>query len=578
MTESPLVDSGFAVPAFSLRDDLISCLNKAMAFLTAVASLRFPSTNNQLRTSSNPRNQATIQDGRVTVQQVQGRQGQSYSGTGYKSNATSSRGNNASGQARVVKCYNCQGEGHMARQCINLKRLRNAAWYKDKAMLVEAHKDGIILDEEQLAFLADPGVPDGQAVQSIIPNNAAFQTKDLDTYDSDCDDISNAPPPPPAKKEHPAKDTEYHHCHKTRQEEELSSIFGRVEEEQSQCIWHISHINKKRIEKLHHDRLLELIDDESFDVCISCISGKMARKPFTHASERADDLLGIIHSDVCGPFRTTSRKGANYYITFTDDFNQGSKYLSQEFLDHLRCRGIISQLTPPYTPQYNGVSERRNRTLLDMVRSVMSLTTLPMSFWSYALEFAARILNMVPTKKVNKTPYEMWHGKVLNLSYLKVWGCEALVKRDTSNKLESRSIKCIFVGYLKEIIGYYFYYPLENKIFVARYAEFFEINLIKQEASGSTLEAMNAKMQSMKDNQVWNLVDLPPNCKTVRSKWLFKKKTNMDGNIHTYKARLVAKGFTQTYGVDYEETISPVTDIKAIRILIAIAAYYDYEI
>ncbi|GKG02581.1 hypothetical protein Tco_0310217, partial [Tanacetum coccineum] len=66
------------------------------------------------------------------------------------------------------------------------------AWYKDKAMLAEAQEAGQILDEEQLAFLADPGVPDGQAVQTIIPNNAAFQTKDLDTYDSDCDDISNA--------------------------------------------------------------------------------------------------------------------------------------------------------------------------------------------------------------------------------------------------------------------------------------------------------------------------------------------------------------------------------------------------
>ncbi|GJZ24998.1 integrase, catalytic region, zinc finger, CCHC-type containing protein [Tanacetum coccineum] len=121
MTESPIVDSGFAVPVFSPGDDPIACLNKAMAFLTAVASSRFPTTNNQLRTSSNPRNQATIQDGRVTVQQVQGRQGQNYSGTTYKSNATNSRGNTTSGQARVVKCYNCQGEGHMARQCTQPK-------------------------------------------------------------------------------------------------------------------------------------------------------------------------------------------------------------------------------------------------------------------------------------------------------------------------------------------------------------------------------------------------------------------------------------------------------------------------
>ncbi|GJR93774.1 retrovirus-related pol polyprotein from transposon TNT 1-94 [Tanacetum coccineum] len=183
----------FVVPVFSPGDDPIACLNKAMAFLTAVASSRFPSTNNQLRTSSNPRNQATIQDGRVltVVQQVQGRQGQNYSGTTYKGNATSSRGNTTSGQARVVKCYNCQGEGHMARQCTQPKRPRNAAWYKEKAMLAEAQEAGQILDEEQLAFLADPGIPADQ-VQTIIPHNAAFQTEDLDTYDSDCDDLSTA--------------------------------------------------------------------------------------------------------------------------------------------------------------------------------------------------------------------------------------------------------------------------------------------------------------------------------------------------------------------------------------------------
>nr|GEV05448.1 hypothetical protein [Tanacetum cinerariifolium] len=141
-------------------DDPIACLNKAMAFLTSVAFLRFPSTNNQLRTSSNTRNQATIQDGRVTVQQVQGRQRQSYVSTGYKSNATSS------------------GE------------TMNATCYKDKAMLAEAQEARKFLNKEQLIFLTDPGVLNGQAIQTIISNNAAFQTKDLDTYDSDCDDIS----------------------------------------------------------------------------------------------------------------------------------------------------------------------------------------------------------------------------------------------------------------------------------------------------------------------------------------------------------------------------------------------------
>ncbi|GJR31844.1 retrotransposon protein, putative, ty1-copia subclass [Tanacetum coccineum] len=80
------------------------------------------------------------------------------------------------------------------------------------------------------------------------------------------------------------------------------------------------------------------------------------------------------------------------------------------------------------------------------------------------------------------------------------------------------------------------------------------------------------------DNMVWVLVNLPPNCKIVGSKWIFKKKTDMDGIVHAYKARLVAKGYTQLYGVDYKETFSPVADIRAIRILISIAAYYDYEI
>nr|GEX89901.1 retrotransposon protein, putative, Ty1-copia subclass [Tanacetum cinerariifolium] len=241
-----------------------------------------------------------------------------------------------------------------------------------------------------------------------------------------------------------------------------------------------------------------------------------------------------------------------------------------------------------------------------------------------------------------------------------VWGCETLVKRDTPDELQQRSVKCIFIGYPKETMGYYFYFSPENKIVVARYAEFFEKNLITQEVnrravdlkeiqnedtspseitseipmevegfeppqeevisirrserthrapnclclyveveehslgdlneltsykatmldseSNKWINAMNAKIQSMIDNMVWVLVNLPPNCKIVGSKWIFKKKTDMDGIVHTYKARLVAKGYTQLYGVDYEETFSPFAGIRAIRILISIAAFYDYEI
>ncbi|GJZ04567.1 retrotransposon protein, putative, ty1-copia subclass [Tanacetum coccineum] len=91
-------------------------------------------------------------------------------------------------------------------------------------------------------------------------------------------------------------------------------------------------------------------------------------------------------------------------------------------------------------------------------------------------------------------------------------------------------------------------------------------------------EAMKSEIQSMYDNQVWNLVDTTPGLKIVGCKWIFKKKTDMDGKVHTYKARLVAKGYTQTHGIDYEETFSPVAKIKSIRIMLAIAAFHDYEI
>jgi hypothetical protein len=89
----------------------------------------------------------------------------------------------------------------------------------------------------------------------------------------------------------------------------------------------------------------------------------------------------------------------------------------------------------PGTPQWNGVSERRNRTLLDMVRSMMSQTDLPLSFWGYALETVTFTLNRVPTKSVERTPYEMWTAKRPSLSFLKVCGYEAYVKHLMSNKL-----------------------------------------------------------------------------------------------------------------------------------------------
>ena len=99
---------------------------------------------------------------------------------------------------------------------------------------------------------------------------------------------------------------------------------------------------------------------------------------------------------------------------------------------------------------------------------MMSLTDLPVSFWGYALETAAFILNRVPSKSVETTPYEIWNGKKPKLSFLKVWGREAYVNKLQPDKLESKAEKCTFVGYPKDTIGYTFYNKTEGKMFIAK--------------------------------------------------------------------------------------------------------------
>ncbi|KAM1196497.1 hypothetical protein ACFX2J_022857 [Malus domestica] len=289
-----------------------------------------------------------------------------------------------------------------------------------------------------------------------------------------------------------------------------------------------------------------------------------------------------------------------------------------------------------------------------MVHSMMSSADLLVTFWGYALYTAAYLLNRVPSKSVSQTPYEIWHGRKPSLNHIKIWGCEAYVKKLEATKLEARSVRCYFVGYPRETMGYEFYHPDDQKVFVARTAKFLEdefvlkgtisrtmeINEINDEPQTSTRQvdnpvpeplaphrservskppkrygldndfgelhllgdndtkedprdyteamsdidskrwqkAMKSEMDSMYQNQVWTLVDPPEGIVPVGNKWVFKRKIGVDGNVETYKARLVAKGYRQRERIDYEETFSLIAMIKSIRILLAIAAYHDYEI
>ncbi|GKE25941.1 hypothetical protein Tco_1441325, partial [Tanacetum coccineum] len=155
--------SGLIVLVFQKGDDPIDAINHMISFLTAVVTSRYPTTNNQLRNSSNPRQQATINNGRVTLQPIQGR------------------------QTSLVA-----GEGHMSKQCTKPNRKWDDSWFKEKVLLVQAQAHGLILNKEELAFLADPGIPEGQATQIVITYNAAYQDDDLDAYDSDCVELNTA--------------------------------------------------------------------------------------------------------------------------------------------------------------------------------------------------------------------------------------------------------------------------------------------------------------------------------------------------------------------------------------------------
>ena len=214
----------------------------------------------------------------------------------------------------------------------------------------------------------------------------------------------------------------------------------------------------------------------------------MTRSPFPKAS-RSSEPLAIVHSDICGKFSTPTLGGQKvYFITFIDDYSRfgyvyllkhksdgfeafkeykaevenqlnrkikilrtdrGGEYTSGILDDFCTEHGIVHHYTLPYTPQQNGVAERRNRTLMDMVRSMMAYSDLPLSFWREALHTALYLLNHSPSKAVTVTPYELWKDRKPSLRHLAVWGCNAQIRVPTQlrTKLQPKSTPGIFIGF-----------------------------------------------------------------------------------------------------------------------------------
>ena len=155
--------------------------------------------------------------------------------------------------------------------------------------------------------------------------------------------------------------------------------------------------------------------------------------------------------------------------------DRGGEFVSEEFNHFCEENGIHRELTAPYTPQQNGVAERRNRTIVEMGRSMLNARCIPKIFWAEAVDTAVYILNISPTKEVyDQTPYEAWKGRKPKVSHLRIFGCAAYALVNSRSKLDEKSQKCIFVGYSTQSKAYKLYNPVSGKVIIIRNVKFNE--------------------------------------------------------------------------------------------------------
>ncbi|KAK2983322.1 hypothetical protein RJ640_016060 [Escallonia rubra] len=242
-----------------------------------------------------------------------------------------------------------------------------------------------------------------------------------------------------------------------------------------------------------------------------CLVGKQHRHSFPKESiSRAKASLELIHTDVCGPIDPASLGKNIYFLLFIDDYSRktwvyflkqkskvfstfkrfkalvekqsgyqikamrsdrGGEFISKEFKAFYEENGIRRPLTIPYSPQHNGVVERKNRSIVKMTRSMLKSKNLPKEFWAEAVDCAVYLSNRSPTRSVwNQTPQEAWSGYKPSVSHLKVFGSIAYVHvpDQQRKKLDDKSEKFIFIGYSQESKGYKLYNPVDKKMKVSR--------------------------------------------------------------------------------------------------------------
>ncbi|PRQ17740.1 putative RNA-directed DNA polymerase [Rosa chinensis] len=295
---------------------------------------------------------------------------------------------------------------------------------------------------------------------------------------------------------------------------QASACFQTVSEDNTH-LWHCryGHLSFKGLKTLQYRNMVKGLPDFKMPskLCKDCMVGKQHRESIPKKSMwRASHRLQLIHSDICGPIKPLSNNRKRYLISFIDDYSRktwvyflneksqafttfksfkclveketgdyiqclrtdrGGEFTSQEFNTFCSTHGISRQLTAAYTPQQNGVAERKNRTIMNMVRSMLSEKQVPKVFWPEAVNWSIHILNRSPTLAVkDMTPEEAWSGIKPVVHYFKVFGCIAHVHIPEAKrkKLDNKSYKCVLLGVSEESKAYRLYDPISERIVVSR--------------------------------------------------------------------------------------------------------------
>ncbi|KAM1079132.1 hypothetical protein ACFX2B_013731 [Malus domestica] len=533
--------------------------------------------------------------------------------------------------------------------------------------------------------------------------------------------------------------------------------------------WHnrLGHPSNSIVSLMLHKSKVAFAKDPNPVLCLRCLEGKFYKLPFALSVNKSVTPFDVVHSDLWGPAPCKSVDGYRYYVTFIDECTRyswifplinksdlcatfiafhayvltqfsanikilqsdgGGEYISKSLQSFLLQKGISHKKSCPYTPEQNGMAERKHRHVVETTITLLQTAKLPSQFWSFACQTTIYLINRMPTPILhNQSPFEALYGVVPMIHHLRTFGCACypFLRPYNATKLQAKTTKCVFLGYASKFKGFICFAVSTHKFFVSRHVVFSEHEfpyndllsrattpqsttsvhitdlsslpvvpsqpivtipsshtpispespLHSPSAPGSSsfsattshfldpppspqsitgavsttdhipvvlehspvtlqvvssipslnihhmqtrsksgiskkkvllsalatsmdadlsmcepktyksalkshvwFQAMKEEISALHTQGTWSLVPLPANKNLVGCKWIFKLKRHSDGSIARHKARLVAKGFSQEPGLDYSETFSPVVKPTTVRIVLALAAQFNWSL